>query len=696
MNLQTAKKQLSLTKAEQDSLNLLKTDNTKVLQMVALMNFTSETIANMQKKGIPIPSTSEEITELIDHIANIYSAAYKSKDSYMADTLYKDGTKDTSTFTYIPGQFVLANRNLSQAKQIKGSAIKFVIGPDLPKINIGPYLQDNSDQESLFLIPPFVKYTLDEATVDDSVDATYTVERDELPTMPEQVYQEFQEKLLNGWVANLADVTQSREYDTYEKFLIWRSKSPETPSDEQKKSKDELRSTWLKKNAIDNRVQDFYYNLRILIQGACRQREIEYDQAVETVQEQDPEFYTDFQNKRNEKLARDKSIFDYQQYLELMQQYTEAQGVLTTSINSMYQNFSTSFKKHIESFNEFGLPFKDKRRIYSMLSKFADLKLGIQKKFGEEKEPISPTDDGSRIEQERNDLSDLIGHINDSVSIIERENNTNYFDLDRQNSFRRELFFKAEELIKAYSVQYYSKKVQELAGQKVGIIGFLRGDETLRHEKLENNALRLQLAKTTEPQEQQSYSLRNTLSNLYIASKIDMPDFPTDDISAMYNKIKDKFQIDESTLVGHDVQQKLLARDESEGSQSLSIQSGRKVSSREMASYYRFQNEAIQRKITEGITSARTFDADFLPYSNDSIENIERSLNAIMANLEIDIEKTVDPATQMLGTPGYTKYYEGTFTPKLSSRQVNPEEINPQVNNVLLEDYEGEDIEINM
>ena len=36
--------------------------------------------------------------------------------------------------------------------------------------------------------------TLDETTVDDTVDATYTVERDELPTMPEQVYQEFQEK----------------------------------------------------------------------------------------------------------------------------------------------------------------------------------------------------------------------------------------------------------------------------------------------------------------------------------------------------------------------------------------------------------------------------------------------------------------------------------------------------------------------
>ena len=81
-----------------------------------------------------------------------------------------------------------------------------------------------------------------------------------------------------------------------------------------------------------------------------------------------------------------------------MQQYTEAQGVLTGSINSMYQNFSTSFKKHIEAFNEFGLPFKDKRRIYSMLSKFADLKLGIQKRFGETREPIAPTDDAEKIE----------------------------------------------------------------------------------------------------------------------------------------------------------------------------------------------------------------------------------------------------------------------------------------------------------
>ena len=693
MNLKTAKSQLGITKAEQESLGLLGENNTKVLQMVALMNFTVDTIANMQKKGIPVPSTKEEISELINHIANIYSAAYKSKDDYVLDTLYKDGNKATSTFTYIPGQFILSNRDLSQAKQIKGEAVKFNLAPDLPKINIGQYLQENGGYETLFLIPPFVRYTYDEQSVEDDVSAIYDVSRRDLPDMPEAVYKEFSDRLLNGIDSFLGDVKKSRDYDAFEKYLLYRADAPETTAAERAQALTDVRSKWREKNVINNRIQDYYFDMRTLIQATCKEREKDYDLAVETVQEQDPEYYDKFVEKRNQKLTHDKTVYDYQQYTALTKQIGQAQADLISSLTEMYRSFSTAFKKHNEMFTEFGLPFKDKRRIYSMLSKFADVKLGAEKKFAEPIVSLQPTDGLEAIDAAKQTLSNEMQGIQDSLDIISRENNTNYFDLDRQNSFRKEIYFKANETIRAYSVQYLSRKVQNLASKKVGLFGLFNGEEALRHEQMTYYGSLLQLVKEQQPQEQSSYSLRNTLSDLYIATHIDMPDFPTEDLVSLYARIRDRFKIDENILIGQDVQQKLKERSKTDTTTALvTVPEGTKISNRELASRFKFGTDELQRKFDEEKSKGRTFDEDFLPSSNESIENINRSLNKIMANLEIDVERSFDPTFLDKGS----QYYDKPFTTKLSSRTVNPEDINPQVNDVRLDDYDGQDIEINM
>lgn len=113
--------------------------------------------------------------------------------------------------------------------------------------------------------------------------------------------------------------------------------------------------------------------------------------------------------------------------------------------------------------------------------------------------------------------------------------------MQSENEIKKNLYDKVQKTIQNSKIQKYIEKRDNLSNEKIGLWGRLTGKQDLQNEKINQLNLKIQLAQTTQPQEQEKYSITGMLADIKVCAKTEFDGDLTPEMLNLYTIIKQNF-----------------------------------------------------------------------------------------------------------------------------------------------------------
>lgn len=293
MNLKEAKEFLKLTPEE-----------TAVLEEYTGFSHTAlNTLCNMEpdiynrlSKGWKLLETKEDIENAINKFVNMYSAIYKNSYGNNGLSNLSRGTGNTqiNAITNKTFSFLSTSRSEDIAKTFTSygddAIAKISLEAGVPYIDMTPYrhIEDRADEKEI-LIAPFCEVKRKNFLSNSDGYKYYSIglSKPRLRERSDSELTELREAVVSGLEKNLADMKEYTSIiDDIELTDLRYKRYKEEGIIESQNDILKSRSKLIEKShSIYSRVMTYRENVRNLLEGLCRQKEIEIEEAFKTIEE---------------------------------------------------------------------------------------------------------------------------------------------------------------------------------------------------------------------------------------------------------------------------------------------------------------------------------------------------------------------------------------------------------------------------
>lgn len=158
--------------------------------------------------------------------------------------------------------------------------------------------------------------------------------------------------------------------------------------------------------------------------------------------------------------------------------------------------------------------------------------------------PVTANTSFADISSTSNELLPLFDAICSSISnTSDFSKVVDAYKLQTDEALKRNLYFKVQNVIKDARIQKCLKEREEINKEPISFWGKLTGKSTLKTERLRNVYLKLKLAQSDVPVEQDKYSTRQMLADLYACAMTEFGGNFTPEMDKLYAAISETYGI---------------------------------------------------------------------------------------------------------------------------------------------------------
>lgn len=511
----------------------------------ALGNFSPETYVALAK-GWAMQKNGAELLEDIQNFVNLYSAMYKErkKSTYGIRVVRGTSEKLADKMNGVINSFISTSTDEEIAKTFTeygaGALVYLNVSGDVPFLDPDSYMSENSNDEREIILSPFCKATsLSKTPARDKNSFSYyrvKIERQELVERTPEELDNLQTEIIQRFSENIEDIKKYAALDEKFESLSNRLRNIQGSLEERIAVSEEREKVLEELSIISSRTSDYRDKLRSLLEGLCKQKELEIDEAHKTIED-------DKQRKEAERKENYRKEEVYRIANKLAKNSQEV-DILQTSVENVYEGFIGIENKAKSIAGKFGF-FVDRTIDATPIRQLVtEIQRNIQD-IGKEVKSIEI--DESRITfEEVENLSKKIEPLLDGVSYGTEitANFTEIQDLYRkqlENEIKKGIYDKVQQVLQNARIQKHLQEKAEVQNEKIGFLGRLTGKEFLREEKLKNLDLKIQLVKESKPRENENYSIREMLADMHICADAELCGQFTPEMQQLYDLIKSTY-----------------------------------------------------------------------------------------------------------------------------------------------------------
>lgn len=309
----------------------------------------------------------------------------------------------------------------------------------------------------------------------------------------------------------------------------------------------------------------------------------------------------------------------------------------TNSISSSVENMYNEIKKEENEFSNLA----ERLGLTYSITKIDDtnMYLGIEQiKDNMQKinEQLEKVDNEVKIDK----VSGVLQRVEDLThdKTVKEENSAQL-----KEKFEKSFHDKAHELIRKSKITELEKEKRKVDSEKVSFIGKILGKEKVKQAKIENINLRMQLLMSETQSDKPSYSLEDSLSDLYAYSKCELGKDLTPDMKEFLSVVKSDSKLKgmiDSQQLRQQFDEKVKNRERE--AQIIPFDENRRI--RHQVKALQLQNSDLNRKIHSN--RARTVTSqnnlfDIVINSNSPLNRFKNTINEI--NRATKIRETLQP-----------------------------------------------------
>lgn len=554
MNIEEAKKKLKISEEEIAALeHYTGFEHTRIN---LLCNMDPEIIESLSKDGWLMIKDKEELEKYIDRFTNIYSAMYKnSKNGYHPTRLVRGtGISDVEKLRGVANQYLSTTRSIEVAKtftHVKDPAIVYLDMEDgVPAIDMDKYHSENARSEEEVLIAPFCRVVENKlySKFDGYTFYNVKVAKPELKEKSQEDLESLQNKVINSFEDNLELIEEYQQLKDDIEIINERLQAATvTGADKEdiKYLEDELFKKREKFFEVTNNVNDYKNSLRGLLEGKCRQREIEIDKAKEEIDKYNLKEQEETKKKVEEEIRQGKIGQTNDHITDTINNSKE----LGASLDAIYEDLLKTDEKSRIMAESLGIPYKSRSEIGDISKKIEGIKEILaqsENTANEQKLDVQDKDISKDIAIEKDsEVSKYSSSIIEAQRLVQSiESYGEEFSDEEFLNIKEEVYKKAMSLIKEAKTSKLNGLKEEIQNRKVGLFGRLLGKEKLRQAELKNIELKIEAENNKKPDLRfNDFSVRTTLAIVYNA-KEELGEENGHNLSDFYNKIKENFALE--------------------------------------------------------------------------------------------------------------------------------------------------------
>ena len=554
MNIEEAKKKLKISEEEIAALeHYTGFEHTRIN---LLCNMDPEIIESLSKDGWLMIKDKEELEKYIDRFTNIYSAMYKnSKNGYHPTRLVRGtGISDVERLRGVANQYLSTTRSIEVAKtftHVKDPAIVYLDMEDgVPAIDMDKYHSENARSEEEVLIAPFCRVVENKlySKFDGYTFYNVKVAKPELKEKSQEDLESLQNKVINSFEDNLELIEEYKQLKDDIEIINERLQAATvTGADKEdiKYLEDELFKKREKFFEVTNNVNDYKNSLRGLLEGKCRQREIEIDKAKEEIDKYNLKEQEETKKKVEEEIRQGQIGQTNDHITDTINNSKE----LGASLDAIYEDLLKTDEKSRIMAESLGIPYKSRSEIGDISKKIEGIKEILaqsENTANEQKLDVQDNDISKDIAIEKDsEVSKYSSSIIEAQRLVQSiESYGEEFSDEEFLNIKEEVYKKAMTLIKEAKTSKLNGLKEEIQNRKVGLFGRLLGKEKLRQAELKNIELKIEAENNKKPDLRfNDFSVRTTLAIVYNA-KEELGEENGHNLSDFYNKIKENFALE--------------------------------------------------------------------------------------------------------------------------------------------------------
>ena len=607
MDYKEARDKLLISKDEEESIK--RYQGFMHTSVNILSNMSYEAYTEMKSQGWKVPETAEELEKAIDDFIKIYSAMYKESSNIQSveKVVRGTGNKEMSRLHTSTDQFLSTSRKEDIAKTFTrygdSAIVRITMDKGTPHLNMSSYLNDGSKNEEEILIAPFCKINKKERVSDWDGYKYYQLDisKPELEEKTDEELTKLKEKVTTGFEQFIENMKNYREVES--KIYVAREGLERGNIDDRMYFSKKVKEYEEQKRELYSSLYNYKSQVREYLEGNCRKKELEIDEALKVIDEE-------YKKREEERIKTEKIEKDKEQKLKESENLSKnVDGALSNSedfdnkINELYKDLVSKQQK-IEDISKFlQLSYNSENRINLIPEKIKNIEKVMQyinEKVEEEKDCLqNAKTEISEIEEKNTNVTEYNESLK-SANVI-YDNMTDYskkYASELETQLKEDILKKSLSLIKNAKLAKYNDEYQKLENEKIGFFGKLFGKEALRQEKLKNIALKINsenIDSIRTAEETNNFSIRETLTELYIAGNYELGSEYNQEIRDYYESIREIFKSKNGKFTDEEINQ--LAQNKIAKNQSiLPVEYGKKVSTKQQIEILKMQNDELNAK----------------------------------------------------------------------------------------------------
>lgn len=658
MDLKEANSILQLSKDEIESITRYVTE--EPININILADFSpKEYISLKNARGWRIAEDPQEIAQNIQDFVNLYSAMYKdSRGKNITERLVRGTSNEkmrgisdnilqfwsTSTEGGIAKTFMKFN---------DGALVHIRVGEGVPFLDPTLYRSENRLDEHEIILAPFCKAKVERnGTFDGYTHYQVTVQKGELEEKSPEELTKLYDETIEGFSQNIQDIKKLEQLEAQLGSLDRAYTQARGNQKDQVYIREEKQKVQDEYDKLVRSTYAFKDKLQTLLQGLCKQKEMEIDKAHEVINE-DRERRQAEQEAREAEEARQKLVSE-----------------LSTKLVQTPQNASNLEATLLKTYNDF-VHTDEKAK-------------GLAKQLGiEYTRTIKNTNARQLVEQIQANLQETVSRINGvkldenasleeaqkiANEVLERVDGVSYgvevaqslpelVDLNKkqvEEEIKRSVYDRVQTVIQQARVQKYTAEKESIQGESIGFLGKLFGKEQLREKRLENLDLKIELAQRSVLPKNDEYSIRQMLVDMHICASTELGGKFTPKMQELYQAIMDTYGEKNKDILSERNIRRLVSQRQASNQTTaeLPIVRGNRPrifgKTKAQANIVELENQGLKQKLlrlrtTNSLRTGRVQQSQEL----DAINLLEQRLKGIVVNTQerdrqVDLETTFD------------------------------------------------------
>ena len=511
-----------------------------------LSDFSPKTYLTLKNTAWAIDESPEKIAKNIQDFVNLYVAMYKeSKHSNVRSMLVRGtSNKRMSSMQSSTSQFLSTTTDASIAKtftEYGDDAIAHIhVGDDVPFLDPTPYRSENVRDEHEIILAPFCKAKVERnGTFDGYTHYQVTMQKGELQQKEPEELSILYDEVMSGFSQNIQDIKELEHLEARLESLDRFYRQAKGDIEEQTYIREEKKKVRDEYDKFVRSTYAFKDKLQTLLQGLCKQKEVEIDKAHEVINE-DKERRQAEQEAREAEEARQKLVSELS--TKLVQTPQNASNLEGTLLKT-YNEFVHTDEKAKGLAKQLGIE-------YTRTIKSTNARQLVEQIQANLQETVSKTngvnlDENASIEEAQKIASEVLERVDGvSYAVEVAQNLPELVDLNKkqvEEEIKRRVYDRVQSVIQQARVQKYTAEKESIQGENIGFLGKLFGKEQLREKRLENLDLKIELAQRNVLPENDEYSIRQMLVDMHICASTELGGEFTPEMQELYQAIMDTY-----------------------------------------------------------------------------------------------------------------------------------------------------------